>query len=102
LAKEIVRAFVSDEAAEKAAEHFTTVHQKHETPEDVPTLKVGGGLKLVDALVKSGLVASKSEARRQIEAGAVKVDEAAVTDVEAEVKSGALIQKGKRYFVKLV
>ena len=102
LAREIVTAFLSTDDAERAEEHFTTVHQKHETPDEVPTLTINGPMKLVDALVASSLVASKTEARRQIEQGAVKVNERVVTDVNAEVAPGALIQKGKRYFVKLV
>ncbi len=101
LAREIVNSFISAEAADKADENFTTVHQKHEAPEDIPELKVKGKIKLVEALVKSGLVASKSEARRQIEQGGVKVDEQVANDLEAEVAAGALIQKGKRFFVRL-
>jgi tyrosyl-tRNA synthetase len=103
LAKEVVRAFVSDEAADKAEKYFTTVHQKHEAPEQVPELRVAAEkMKVVDALVESGLVPSKSEARRQIEQGAVKVDDGIVDDIEAEVAAGSVIQKGKRFFVKLV
>jgi len=103
LAKEVVRAFVSDEAADKAEKYFTTVHQKHEAPEQVPELRVAAGkMKVVDALFESGLVPSKSEARRQIEQGAVKVDDVIVDDIEAEVAAGSVIQKGKRFFVKLV
>jgi len=103
LAKEVVRAFVSDEAADKAEGHFTTVHQKHEVPDEIPELKTEDGkMKVVDALVKSGLVPSKTEARRQIEQGAVKVDDEIVDDAELEAKAGSVIQKGKRFFVKLV
>ncbi|MBI5654939.1 tyrosine--tRNA ligase [Candidatus Uhrbacteria bacterium] len=103
LAKEVVMAFVSEEAAEKAAEHFTTVHQKHERPEEIPELKVQNSkIKLVDALVESGLVPSKTEARRQIEQGAVKVDDTVAEDADMEVAAGSVIQKGKRFFVKLV
>lgn len=102
LAKEIVRTFISDEAADKAEGHFTTVHQKHEAPDEMPELKVGGSVKVVDALVQAGLVPSKSEARRQIEQGAVKLDDAIVDDTEAEAQAGSTIQKGKRFFVKLV
>ncbi|MDQ7815221.1 MAG: tyrosine--tRNA ligase [Patescibacteria group bacterium] len=103
LAKEIVRSFISDDAAAKAEEHFTTVHQKHEMPEQIPEFKLKNpNSKLVDVLVESGLVASKTEARRQIEQGAVKVDDQVATDVNGEVTAGSVIQKGKRFFVKLV
>jgi len=102
LAKEIVTAFLSSKAANEADAHFTSVHQKHETPEEMATLSVKGSTKLVDALVESNLVTSKSDARRQIEQGGVKVDEDVVKDVNTEVKKGSVIQKGKRHFVKLV
>lgn len=102
LAKEIVASFISTKAAGEAEAHFTSVHQKHEMPDEMASLKVKGMMKLVDVLVESKLVTSKSDARRQIEQGGVKVDEDVVKDVNAEVKKGSVIQKGKRHFVKLV
>lgn len=102
LAKEIATAFVGAAAAEKAAEHFVKVHKAHESPEDMPTLKLTAHRSsLTDILVQSKLVASKSEARRQIGQGGVKVDGKVVKDVEATVKAPAVIQKGKRHFVRL-
>jgi tyrosyl-tRNA synthetase len=102
LAKEIVMTFASAKDAEAAEKHFSSIHQKHEMPEEMATVKTNGSMKLVDALVESKLVASKSDARRQIEQGGVKVDEEVVKNVEAMVKAGSVIQKGKRHFVKLV
>lgn len=102
LAKEIVKVLASAKDADAAESHFSTIHQKHEMPSEIPTLKVSASMKLVDVLVESKLVTSKSDARRQIEQGGVKVDEAIVKDVGAEVKKGSVIQKGKRHFVKLV
>jgi tyrosyl-tRNA synthetase len=43
--------------------------------------------------VQAGLCDSKSDARRQIEQGGVKVDDQVVDDVKAVVKAGAVIQK---------
>lgn len=102
LAKEIVSSFVSPKAGESAEAHFTSVHQKGEKPEEIPELNVKNKVKLVDVLVEAKMVSSKSDARRQIEQGGVKVDDAVVSDVAMEVGKGALIQKGKRHFVKLV
>ena len=102
LAKEIVASFSSSKEADAAEERFSTVHQKHEVPDDVPTFKMSKPMKLVDALVASGLVLSKSEARRQIEQGGIKVDEQVVSDPQADVSPGLIIQKGKRHFVKLI
>jgi tyrosyl-tRNA synthetase len=102
LAKEVVTLLVGADAADKAAEQFSKIHKAHEAPEDMPTLKLKEGSSLVDALVQSKLVASKSEARRQIEQGGVKVDGSVVKDADSVVEAPAVIQKGKRHFVRLV
>jgi tyrosyl-tRNA synthetase len=102
LAKKIVALFHSSKAADSANAHFLKVHKSHEVPEDMPTLTVKKGMTLVDALVASKLVSSKSDARRQISQRGVKVDGKAVKDINAKAKKGSTIQKGKRYFVKLV
>ena len=106
LAREIVKWLVDDAAAEAAAEHFVRVHQQGEKPVDIKEYKVGSlMIQLVDALVQGGLVDSKSEARRQIEQGGIKVDDVVATDVKMEItipEEGVTIQKGKRFFVKLV
>jgi tyrosyl-tRNA synthetase len=103
LAKEMVTVLHSAEAAEAAEAHFSKVHQAKEVPDEIKEWKLeAGSTKLADVLMASGLVDSKSEARRQIEQGGVKVDGEVVTDIAATVSSGSIIQKGKRFFVKLV
>jgi tyrosyl-tRNA synthetase len=103
LAEAIVRMLVNADAATEAATHFDQVHSKGEVPEEVaecqvPNAKIG----LVDALLLAKLVSSKTDARKQIEQGGVKVDGDVVRDVAAMVRVPALIQKGKRHFVRLV
>jgi tyrosyl-tRNA synthetase len=103
LAKKIVSSLISLKAGKDAEANFTNVHQKHEQPEEMPEFKMQNSkLKIVDALVESGLVQSKTDARRQIEQGGVKVDGEVVRDVGATVKAPAVLQKGKRHFVKLI
>ena len=53
-------------------------------------------------MTRTNLVASKSEARRAIEQGGVKIDGAVVEDPRAEVPAGAVLQKGKVRFVRVV
>jgi len=101
LAKEVVTLFHSPKAAQAAADHFLKVHKSHEAPEDMPAITVKKGMTLVEALVASNLVSSKTDARRQIEQGGVKADGKVVKDVDAMAKKGSIIQKGKRHFVKL-
>jgi tyrosyl-tRNA synthetase len=102
LAHEVVRGFVSEAAAKAAEAEFSKVHQAHETPDEMPKLKVKAGMTVMDALIASALCPSKSDARRQIEQGGVKLDGKVVKDAGMSVKAGAVIQKGKRHFVKLV
>ena len=106
LAHRVVARLTGQSAADRAAEHFSNVYQKHEKPEEIKELRIKNKeLGIVEALVIGKLVTSKTDARRQIEQGGIKVDDRQVTDVNATVKIGAkgtVIQKGKRHFVKLM
>lgn len=102
LAHAVVASFISAKAADQAGKSFTQVHREHEAPKDMPTLNIRKGMTLIDALVASGLVSSKSDARRQIEQGGVKVDGEVVKDMNARAVPRSVLQKGKRHFVKLV
>jgi tyrosyl-tRNA synthetase len=106
LAHQIVEDWYSKEDADKAEDYFDRLFRKHEAPEEMPEFEVSSRHnKLVDLLVLAELVASKSEARRQIEQGAVKVNEEVIEDPEAEIEiqdKGTVIQKGKRFFAKIV
>lgn len=64
------------------------------------------GLRVTDLLVLGKLCASKSDARRMIESGAVFADEEKITDVYAALDAGALergviLRKGKKGFVRI-
>jgi tyrosyl-tRNA synthetase len=106
LAREIVSTWHSIQDANKAEAHFDRLFKEHQAPEEMPEFAVKERRnKLIDLLVASKLVPSKSEAKRQIEQGAVKVDGQAVEDVDAQVEitdDHLVLQKGKRGFVKIV
>lgn len=102
LAEDIVTMLVGKKEGSEAAAQFDQVHSKGEKPDEIPEFKMKGAMSIVDVLVASKLVSSKSDARRQIEQGGVKVDDEIVTDPATEVSRGAVIQKGKRHFVRLI
>ncbi|MFQ6101724.1 MAG: tyrosine--tRNA ligase [Anaerolineae bacterium] len=104
LAWEIVSIFDGDEAADKAAAYFERVHQQRELPEEMPTHALAGPTNIVDIIHSAGLTRSKSEARRLVQQGAVKLDDERVTDIETEieVEDEAVLQVGKRRFLRLV
>jgi tyrosyl-tRNA synthetase len=100
LAWEITSSFYGDTAADAGREHFLTVFQRKEVPDDVPVVQLNGETKLVDFMVANNLAKSKNDARRLIEQGGVKLDDAAVTDINALTARG-LLKVGRRNFVRV-
>ncbi|MED2971658.1 tyrosine--tRNA ligase [Fictibacillus sp. B-59209] len=105
LGKTFVRMFHGKEAAEKAEQHFLRVFQKGALPEEIPEVKWNGdrNVAVVELLVDLQLLSSKSEARKMIQNGGVKLNGKKVSDVklEIEIKDDTIVQVGKRKFVKL-
>lgn len=106
LAKAIITMYHDEAAAEKGEQHFKTVFQKKEIPDDIEEVKLKGAKWLViDLISELGMAESKSEARRLIEGGAVKIEGEKVTELEDEVeltKEPLLVQVGKRKFKRVV
>ena len=105
LAREIVSIFHSDEAAARAEAHFKKVFQKRELPSEMPTHRPSASeLNIVDLLVATDLAKSKSEARRLIQQGGVKLDGEKVGSIElmVSVKDSMILQVGKRRFARLI
>jgi tyrosyl-tRNA synthetase len=102
LALRVVTWCFGADAADKAAEHFVQVHQQGELPQEIAEYVTSEAeMTLMDALVFTGLVDSKSEARRQIEQSAVRVNGEVVQDSKGVLTLGdepVLLQKGKRGF----
>ena len=104
LARFIVARSWGEEAAREAEAHFTRVVREGQAPEEVPEapLPKGDPVHLPAVLVDNLGLGSTSEARRLISQGAVRVDGEVVSDVDVprEQLAGALVQAGKRRFVR--
>jgi tyrosyl-tRNA synthetase len=104
LARFIVRRSHGAEAAKHAEDHFTRVVREGKAPEEVPEAAVpqSDPVHLPAVLVDVLGVGSTSEARRLISQGGVKVDGEVVNelDVPRAKLGGALVQAGKRRFVR--
>ena len=77
--------------------------------EGVPTVEITDedGTDILSLLVKSGLCASKSDARRNVQQGGVVANDEKVTDIakvftEAELKAGVVLKRGKKNFRKIL
>jgi tyrosyl-tRNA synthetase len=105
LARFIVRRSHGEEAVRRAEEHFTRVVRERQAPEDVPeaSLPPGDPVHLPALLVDLLGIGSTSEARRLIQQGAVRVDGAVASDLDVprDRLEGALLQAGKRRFLRL-
>ncbi|MGZ4416225.1 MAG: tyrosine--tRNA ligase [Gaiellaceae bacterium] len=104
LARFIVERAHGAEAASQAEQHFTRVVREGEAPADVPEAKLppGDPVHLPALLVEHFGVTSTSEARRLISQGAVKIDGRAASEIDVPRASlqGALVQAGKRRFMR--
>ncbi|MEA3376107.1 MAG: tyrosine--tRNA ligase [Chloroflexota bacterium] len=104
LAWEIVSIFDGDKAADRAAAHFRRVHQKRQLPEDMPVYPLARPENIVDIIFGADMARSKSQARRLVQQGAVRLDGERIEDIDAElmVEDEAVLRIGKRRFLRLV
>ncbi len=104
LAREIVAIYQGEEAVEPAEATFRRVFQEREDPEEMPEYSIGSDRTIVDVMVDSGLVSSKSEARRLIKQNGVRLDGKVLDDVNLvlEVNQSVILKVGKRRFLKLM
>jgi tyrosyl-tRNA synthetase len=104
MAHEVVKMIKGQVAAEKARDNFERVFSKRETPETVAEIAAAAGDTIVDAMVRSGLAASRGDAKRKIEQGGVTIDGQKVTDVSltvSEEHGGKILKVGKKEFRKM-
>jgi tyrosyl-tRNA synthetase len=104
LARFIVRRSHGDEAAERAEAHFTRVVREGQAPEAVAEadLPDRDPVHMPALLVDLFGIQSTSEARRLIAQGGVKLDGGVIRDLDVPRGdlAGALLQAGKRQFVR--
>ncbi|MDD2697130.1 MAG: tyrosine--tRNA ligase, partial [Candidatus Pacebacteria bacterium] len=104
LAVAIVKMYHSEAKANKAAEEFDKIFKKKELPSRIPKIQLKEkSLNILDLLVKTKQVSSKSEAKRLVMQNGVKIGGVVQNDWrrEIELKKDLVIQIGKRKFVKL-
>ena len=111
LAANIVAAYHGEEAAGAAEADFDRVFKNHDAPKDIPEFAADltpndeGKVYLAKLIADAGLAKSAGEARRLIDGGGVKVNGAAIPakeyNVDPSMLAGAVLQVGKRKFVRL-
>jgi tyrosyl-tRNA synthetase len=104
LAREIVRLYYGEEEAGGAEREFNKVFRSKELPSDIPVFQAQKPIyPILDLLADSGLVSSKSEAKRLVMGGAVEINDAIHDDwkEKIEISDDMVIRVGKRKFIKV-
>lgn len=104
LAKEIVTMYHSKVAALNAEKEFNQVFKERKPPSKIPqALLKEKELNLLDLLTKIKLAPSRSEAKRLVEQGGVKINGKVQQGWQRTVKlkKGDIVQVGKRRFSKI-
>src|SRR5919198_1500238 len=104
LARALVARFHGEDAAEAAASEFERVHVQRSAPEEIEELafEAVDGVVHLPALIAAGFGMSRSDARRMLAQGGVRLDGEALgaddLDLPRDRVDGAVLQVGKRHF----
>lgn len=102
LGREIVTMYHDSEAAVDAEQSWLAQVSQGQLPDDIPAFSAQAGeVNIVDLLLDAHMVASKSEARRAVEQGGLKINSDTYTEMTAMIKDGDVIQLGKRRFIRI-
>ena len=113
LAYELTSLVHGEEEARKAEASAKALFAGGGSNENMPTTEIteselsDGAMDIMTVLVRSGLCASKSEARRNIQQGGVTVDDEKITDISKsysadELKKGIVVRRGKKNYNKVI
>lgn len=105
LAQEIVALYHGEKPAVVAKNEFLNVFSKKNLPKDIATKTIPSkAYPVTDLLILANMVVSKSEGRRLIIQGGVRIDEVKVMDPNQSIKLGKapiLLQVGKQKFLRV-
>ena len=103
LAREMVKIYYSEEEAKRAEKNFAQAFQKHQTPENIQTVKVIKGKLLSEVLLEAGTIDSIGEFKRLVKEGAVTINEdQKVESFGMIVDQNLTVKVGKKRFLKIV
>jgi len=103
LASEIVERFHGEGKGEEAKVEFERVFSQKNIPTDLKEYQLEANIGIIKALVDCELVPSFNQGRRDLKAGAVKVDQEKISDEKFTFAPGEyVLQKGKKNFVKII
>jgi tyrosyl-tRNA synthetase len=103
LAREVVGQFHSPAEGQVAEAEWIRRFRERELPSDIPLHEIDGPITIIDLMVAAGLANSKSEARRLIDGGGVRVAGEKVSGYDTVIspETAVVVQVGRRKFVQV-
>ncbi|MCK9265956.1 tyrosine--tRNA ligase [bacterium] len=110
LACEVLKEYFGEEKAKQAEKEFDRIFKEKQAPSVIPECCVkneicddAGTILIIDLICSTGLVSSRSEARRLVIQKAVKLDDVVINDPleRVKVEEGQILKVGKRKFAKI-
>ena len=110
LAESLTSLFFEDSIAKKEREEFSKVFSKGKVPEEMPTFSLSSlsleKVSLLNVLASTDKFGSKSEIRRLVKQGAIKLDNVRVDDPEMALdfepdQNEMVIKAGKKIFIRI-
>lgn len=101
----IVEMYCGKNQADKAEAEFVNVVQNKGIPTDIPEIKISSDLTIAEFVIANKLVESKSELKRLISQGGVKINDEKCTDINTAILTSQLpviVKIGKRKFCKII
>ncbi len=102
LAEKITANYYGEEKAKDAKIFFEEAHQKRKIPEKAREIKQEGEGSLVEFVIANNLTSSKTEWRRLVVEGAVKINGIKIKKPDEKIKNGDSLQIGKHQFVRII
>ncbi len=105
LGKEIVTLYHSKQKAVEAEAEFNKIFQAKDTPDILPEVTLPKKeYNIIDLILAAKLLSSKSEAKRLVEQGGVKLDNKTINNWKTNLQpaTGSVLKVGKRKFAKLI
>jgi tyrosyl-tRNA synthetase len=102
IAWSIVTLYHGEEAADHAKAGWVAQFSEHQLPENIEEVVLSLPTDIVSVMVDAGGASTRSDAKRLLEQGGVRIDGAVVTDFKQEISVPALLQVGKRHYRKII
>ena len=103
LGRSLVELYYNRDLALQAEQHFDQVIVNKDNPDDMSEFSLKKDMKIIEVLHSSDLVSSKSEARRLLNQGAIRIEGEKVSNMDMILSNGTeyIIKVGKRRFLKV-